>query len=127
MRCRYCISCANNRPIQTAEKKFFKEMDVGRIPVLTVFTQFDMLEAQHESKLRKKYRVEHPEAKSIPNEVENMAHFAAVADYDKHYRRALEELIGLNARVGIERVAIPDAGGDEYTTAGEPSTTCKIR
>jgi hypothetical protein len=43
---RYCISCEHgDRPIQSSEERFFSSLDeiVGKIPVIVVFTRFDLV------------------------------------------------------------------------------------
>lgn len=99
----YCISCSSNRPIQEAELEFFKKADVGSIPVVVVFTQFDKLvEAAFFKEMMRGRRggqldVDH---------VQQLAYHAAVAEYDANYRGQFERTFGRRNRVSITRIGI---------------------
>ena len=103
---RYCIPLVGHRHIQSAEEKFFREVDVGNIPVIAVFTHFDVLENDHEFSLIKRHQREYP-GTPIPSDVPERAHALAVRDYDERERPALERIIGPHSHVAIRRVALP--------------------
>jgi hypothetical protein len=108
---RYCISCRSTRPIQKSEQHFFGKVDVGKIPVVAVFTQFDVLVSNHFGQKMMVAMKKHPgnlDVKVIQREAE----YASIADYDKKYRAELINLIGLTSRVGIERVGFPEGQDD---------------
>lgn len=102
---RYCISCRSNRPIESAEKEFFLNADVGDIPVVVVFTQFDTLVDDHFNQLRRRNR---SRGKSVDyDQLEKDAMNAAIADYDTNYRGQFERAFGRRLRVVIIRLSMP--------------------
>ena len=98
-----------NRQIQSSEEKFFKEVKLGEIPVIAVFTHFDAIENSHEFALMKQYQRTNPNA-VMPADLPQIAHALAVRDYDEIYRPALEELTGRRSKVAFRRVAMPPGG-----------------
>jgi len=95
-----------HRQIQTSEEKFFKEVNVGEIPVIAVFTHFDVIENEHDFTLMKKHQRLHPNT-VIPPEIPQIAHALAVRDYDEIYRPALEKVTGRHSKVAVWRVSMP--------------------
>jgi hypothetical protein len=123
---RYCISCRSNRPIQTVERTFFTEVDVGNIPVMAVFTQFDTLEKQYYADLDREHRRRYGNASRLEN-IESMAHAQAIADYDQNYRQALVDIIGPNSGVGIVRVSIPPTYDSDSSSSGGSGMCNQVR
>ena len=112
---RYCIPLTGHRHIQSAERKFFNETDLGDIPVAAVFTHFDTLENDYEFRLMKQHQREQPQA-LIPRDLRDKANLFAIKDFDEIYRRNLEEIVGSNSGVAIRRVGMPpDAIGTSVT------------
>ena len=80
---------------------FFKTVDVGDIPIIIVFTQFDCLVEKHRKKLkRENFDVNH---------IDETARHNAEADYGKNYRGKIEHKFNLKSTVSFVRVGIPDA------------------
>jgi GTP-binding protein EngB required for normal cell division len=96
-----------HRQIQESEEKFFKEVNVGDIPVIAVFTHFDRIEDDHEFALMKKHQRIHPNT-PIPPDVAVNAHARAVRDYDEIYRPNLEKVTGRRSKVAFRRVSMPE-------------------
>ena len=103
---RYCIPLIGHRHLQRAEEIFFQEVDVGDIPVIAVYTHFDIMEQDHEFALMKRHQREQPRT-PLPNDLAERAHAMAVRDYDERERPALERLTGPHSRIAIKRVALP--------------------
>lgn len=104
----YCISCNSNRPIQEAELQFFQKADVGNIPVVVVFTQFDKLvDTAFMTEMNHQIRKGNFQP-DIPH-MRKQAYHAAVAQYDANYRGQFEKTFGRKNRVTITRIGIrPD-------------------
>ncbi|KAI6777697.1 uncharacterized protein J7T54_005477 [Emericellopsis cladophorae] len=98
----YCISCRSNRPIESAEREFFLNVDVGDIPVVVVFTQFDTLVDSHFNKMCKSLRSRNQSLDMDQIDKDSMN--AAVADYDDNYRGQFESQFGRRLRVAIIRL-----------------------
>jgi hypothetical protein len=98
---RYCISCAEKRLTHEVEDTFFRTVDVGDIPIIVVFTQFDYLVEKHKKRLRK--------LNFDPNHLDETARHYAVTDYDENFRRKIEYKFNLKSTVSFVRVGIPDA------------------
>ncbi|KAK3984702.1 hypothetical protein QBC44DRAFT_336483 [Cladorrhinum sp. PSN332] len=114
----YCISCNSNRPIQEAELQFFQKADVGNIPVVVVFTQFDKLVDAAFIKLLNRSMSKGNTQLDIPH-LRELAHNAAVAQYEKEYRGQFERTFGRRNRVTITRIGIrPDEDDDVGPTSG---------
>lgn len=88
--------------------EFFKKADVGNIPIVVVFTQFDKLvDAAFMKELMRQLKcgVTQPD---IPY-LQELAHHAAVSEYDQNYRGQFERAFGRRHRVTIARIGIrPD-------------------
>ncbi|KAL8747748.1 MAG: hypothetical protein Q9190_000406 [Brigantiaea leucoxantha] len=102
----YCIPLTGHRHIQSAEKIFFNDFDLGDIPVVAVFTHFDEVENKYEFELMKKHQREHPTT-LIPKDLRDRANAFAVRDYDEIHRRNLEAIIRPQMKVAIHRVSMP--------------------
>lgn len=86
---------------QDAEDTFFTTVDLGSIPIIIVFTQFDALVEKHRRKLeKKKWDMAH---------LDENARNAAIADYDQNYRGLIQNKFNLKGTVSYVRVGIPDA------------------
>jgi len=96
-----------HRQIQESEEKFFKEVYVGDIPVIAVFTHFDKVEDDHEFALMKNHQRLHPNT-PIPPDVPINAYALAVRDYDDIYRPNLEKVTGRRSKVAFRRVSMPE-------------------
>ncbi|KAI9847553.1 MAG: hypothetical protein M1838_000829 [Thelocarpon superellum] len=117
----YCISCDSPRPFQIAEESFFKDVETGDVPVVAIFTQFDLLVDKHFNTWRREWKNSHPYDRHLPDEEgERMARWAALEDYNQNYRDELLRRIGLHSSVGIRRVKIPPALADRAHI-----TTCR--
>ena len=112
---RYCIPLTGHRHIQSAEKTFFNDFDLGDIPVVAVFTHFDVLENEQEFKLMKQHQRQHP-GTVLPQDLQARAHAYAVQEYDEIHRRNLQDILGPHSGVEIQRVAMPEDGA--YTVGG---------
>ncbi|KAK4161487.1 hypothetical protein QBC43DRAFT_372232 [Cladorrhinum sp. PSN259] len=114
----YCISCNSNRPIQEAELQFFQKADVGNIPVVVVFTQFDKLvDAAFMKELLRSMSKGNMQP-DLPH-LRELAHNAAVAQYEKNYRGQFERTFGRRSRVTITRIGIrPDEDDDSGSVSG---------
>ncbi|KAM0426009.1 hypothetical protein ACHAPT_008638 [Fusarium lateritium] len=122
----YCISCRSNRPIESAEKEFFLNADVGDIPVVVVFTQFDTLVDDHFNQLRRRQR---NRGKAVDmDQLEKEAMNAAIADYDSNYRGQFEREFGRRLRVAIIRLSMPQPDeGEPLQTSGIDSLVKETR
>ncbi|KAH7253079.1 hypothetical protein NW759_013706 [Fusarium solani] len=122
----YCISCRSNRPIESAEKEFFLNADVGDIPVVVVFTQFDTLVDDHFCQLRRRQR---NRGKAVDmDQLERDAMNAAIADYDSNYRGQFEREFGRRLRVAIIRLSMPQPDdGEPMETSGVDSLVKETR
>ncbi|KAM5341869.1 hypothetical protein ACJ41O_014900 [Fusarium nematophilum] len=122
----YCISCRSNRPIESAEKEFFLNADVGDIPVVVVFTQFDTLVDDHFCQLRRRQR---NRGKAVDmDQLEKDAMNAAIADYDSNYRGQFEREFGRRLRVAIIRLSMPQPDESEpMGTSGVDSLVKETR
>ena len=98
-----------HRHIQSAEKTFFNDFELGDIPVVAVFTHFDVLENEQEFKLMKQHQRQHP-GTVLPQDLQARAHAYAVQEYDEIHRRNLQDILGPHSGVEIQRVAMPDDG-----------------
>ena len=93
---------------------FFNDFDLGKIPVVAVFTHFDALEEQFYVKLAKQHQRQHPRT-PLPQDIIRQANAYAVKEYDEVHRRNLEKILGSHSEVGIQRVSMPpddEAGAD---------------
>ena len=104
-----------HRHIQSAEKTFFNDFDLGDIPVVAVFTHFDVLEDEQEFKLIKQHQRQHP-GTVLPQDLQSRAHAYAVQEYDEIHRRNLQNILGPHSGVEIQRVAMPEDAA--YTAGG---------
>jgi hypothetical protein len=94
--------------VQPADEIFFRKVNIGQIPILIVFTQFDDLIAKQERRLRKTgIQVTY---------LESEAEKAAEAEYSKKYRGYLEQEFRLAGKVTFARVGIPGAEDEDYRT-----------
>ncbi|SCO32855.1 uncharacterized protein FFNC_03125 [Fusarium fujikuroi] len=117
---RCCISCRSNRPTESAEKEFFLNADVGDIPVVVVFTQFDTLVDDHFCQLRRRQR---NRTKAVDmDQLEKDAMNFAIADYDSNYRGQFEREFGRRLRVAIIQLSMPQPeDGEPMETSGVDS------
>lgn len=112
----HCISCSSNRPIQEAELHFFQKADIGNIPVVVVFTQFDklvddaLINLINEEMKNGNFRPDIPRLRKL-------AYNAAVAKYEKEYRGQFERTFERRNRVAITRIGIRP---DDENGAGPP-------
>ncbi|KAL8827264.1 MAG: hypothetical protein Q9170_007079 [Blastenia crenularia] len=101
----YCIDMSGNRQIQTAEKTFFNDFDLGDIPVVAVFTHFDEVKDRYQFKLEQQFRRAN---KGVPTpDQSDQAEAFAIRDYETIHRRNLEKLVGKHSRIGMQYVAMP--------------------
>ena len=112
---RYCISCSGHRPYQQAEKYFFEDIDTGPIPVIVVFTQYDLRVREHFSD----WIDSHDETLSMERG-RQVAAKKAFEDYDQHYKGALPTHIRNSTRFNICRVGF--SKGSEINDDGHEST-----
>ncbi|KAF4450003.1 hypothetical protein F53441_6787 [Fusarium austroafricanum] len=122
----YCISCRSNRPIESAEKEFFLNADVGDIPVVVVFMQFDTLVDDHFCQLRRRQR---NRTRAVDmDQLEKDAMNFAIADYDSNYRGQFEREFGRRLRVAIIRLSMPQPeDGEPMETSGVDSLVKETR
>ncbi|GAB1318542.1 hypothetical protein MFIFM68171_08752 [Madurella fahalii] len=113
----YCISCSSNRPIQEAELEFFQKTDVGNIPVVVVFTQFDKLvDGAFINELRR--QMNSGVQPDIPH-IQKLAYNAAVSEYVENYLGQFERTFGRRNRVITARIGIrPGDDLDGNSVAG---------
>ncbi|QGI65181.1 hypothetical protein CEK26_009132 [Fusarium fujikuroi] len=112
--------CRSNRPTESAEKEFFLNADVGDIPVVVVFTQFDTLVDDHFCQLRRRQR---NRTKAVDmDQLEKDAMNFAIADYDSNYRGQFEREFGRRLRVAIIQLSMPQPeDGEPMETSGVDS------
>ncbi|KAI0251343.1 hypothetical protein BJV78DRAFT_1126691 [Lactifluus subvellereus] len=60
----YCLPTDTNRPLLDADKSFFNEYGIGKVPVIAVFTKFDGLVSTAYGELRDKERLSMKVAKN---------------------------------------------------------------
>lgn len=100
----YCINCADNRPFQASEERFFRRIDVGKIPVVVVFTQFDRLVQQKRGEVDDKYQYD----ESITRQqIRELGEAQAIEHYENNLVKPLQRLIGYRSRVLMRRTALP--------------------
>lgn len=105
----------SKRQIQTAEKTFFNDFELGDIPVVAVFTHFDEVKEKHQFKLGQQFKRNNPGKLSPDQALSDQADAYAVRDYENIYRRNLEKIIGKHSRIAIQYVAM--APEDDLTTS----------
>ncbi|MCJ1387849.1 hypothetical protein MMC18_000692 [Xylographa bjoerkii] len=121
----YCISCSGHRPIQQAEKYFFEAIDTGPIPVIVVFTQYDLRVREHFSDW-----IESPDAETLSKEQgRKVASEKAFEDYHEHYKGALLNQVKDRTKISICRVGIfkgSETNGDGHEDTDFLGTTALI-
>ncbi|MCJ1431669.1 hypothetical protein MMC27_001024 [Xylographa pallens] len=120
----YCISCSGHRPYQQAEKYFFEGIDTGPIPVIVVFTQYDLRVREHFSD----WIDSHDETLSM-EQGRQVAAEKAFEDYDQHYKGALPTQIKNSTRFSICRVGFSkgsETKGDGHESTDSFGTTALI-
>lgn len=105
----YALQVLHQLPFEPTDrecrKEFFLNADVGDIPVVVVFTQFDTLVDDHFCQLRRRQR---NRGKAVDmDQLERDAMNAAIADYDSNYRGQFEREFGRRLRVAIIRLSMP--------------------
>lgn len=93
---------SGNRQIQTAEKTFFNDFDLGDIPVVAVFTHFDEVKERYQYKLEQQFKRANPGVLPPNQALSDQAEAFAIRDYDTIHRRNLEKIVGKHSRIGMQ-------------------------
>ena len=100
--CRYCIACEGERPIQTAEARFFSEVDTGQIPVFVVFTKYDKLIRSHLND----WEDENEDSKLNKSQREAIVEDPTFASFEKDFKGPLLAVAKRRTHIQICRTAV---------------------
>ncbi|KAH6893493.1 hypothetical protein B0T10DRAFT_546720 [Thelonectria olida] len=100
----YCINCADNRPFQASEERFFRRIDVGKIPVVVVFTQYDRLVQQKRGEVDDEFQDDDSLSRKA---IRDMGDARAFEHYENKLVRPLQKLVGYRSRIIMKRTSLP--------------------
>ncbi|KAM0424568.1 hypothetical protein ACHAPT_010285 [Fusarium lateritium] len=100
----YCISCVDDRPFRSPDKRFFQKFNNSQIPLVVIFTQFDRLvkakagdmieQYQHDDNITKQHLL-------------GLGYTRAEKHYTDNLYEPLREILGRGGSVIIKRTELP--------------------